>query len=268
MAERTTSIQIKKIVSTKEDLNDMLTSMGIQKGMVILLQANTTKLGYIAGGEQAIIEALMDAVGFDGTIVMPAFTPQLADPSCLKQMVDREQWENIRSHALPFDRKLSACDTNDSLVHQFLRNEGVVRSYHPLYSFCAWGKYAKLICDKHPLHFGLNEDSPLGKMVEFNGYVLMLGMDYQECVMFQLARYHGDQLPIKVVSAPIEINKKKIWKDMLDLDYDNACFGEVGEAMEDRYIVKTACIGDGLCRFFSAREATNLATAYFHIHKD
>lgn len=268
MAERIASCEVNKIVSTKEDLRNVFISMGIQKGMVIFLQANTKKLGYLAGGEQALIEALMETIGYEGTIIMPSFTPQMADPSCHKQNIARDQWENIREHALPFDRRLSAPQRCGSLIHQFLRNEGVVRSYHPLYSFAAWGKYAKLICDRHPLHFGLNQDSPLGKVVEFNGYVLMLGCDYKECIMFQLARYHGEQLPIKVVSAPIEINKKRIWKDMLDLDYNHKNFDDVGEAMEDRYIVKTALINDGLCRFFSAREAQALATAYFHIHKD
>lgn len=268
MAERTTSAKINEIVSTKEDLCEMLSSMGVQKGMVIFLQADTKKLGYLTGGEQTLIEAVMEVVGYDGTIVMPSFTPQLADPSCVKKNISRESWEHVRKHALPFDRRLSAPCTPDPLVHQFLRNEGVVRSYHPLYSFCAWGKYAKLICDKHPLHFGLNQDSPLGKVVEFNGFVLMLGCDYEDCVMFQLARYRDQHQPIRIISAPIEINKKRIWKDMLDVDYDHKNFADVGEAMEDRYIVKTAMLNHGLCRFFSAREAQNLATAYFHIHKD
>ena len=125
-----------------------------------------------------------------------------------------------------------------------------------------------MICDKHPLHFGLNQDSPLGKVVDFNGYVLLLGTDYQECLMFRLARYHGEQLPIKIVSAPMEINKKRIWKDMLDLDHDQQDVKDIGEAMEDRYIVKTAMLNQGLCRFFSAREAQALATTYFHIHND
>lgn len=272
MVERTPSDKIKDTrmdsVNTKEDVCEILESMGIQKGMVILLQANIQELGYLVGGEQMLVEALMETVGYDGTIVVPSFTPQMSDPACHKRNVDRDSWEKIREHMLPFDRKLSVSKYCASFVQQFLRNEGVVRSYHPLYSFAAWGKYAKLICDKHPLHFGLNQDSPLGKIVEFNGYVLLLGCSYKENVMFQLARYHGEQLPIKIISAPIEINKKRIWKDMLDLEYNQKDFEDIGEAMEDRYIVKTTYLGGGLCRFFSAREAQTLATAYFHIHKD
>ena len=43
---------------------------------------------------------------------------------------------------------------------------------------------------------------------------------------------------------------------------------EIGEAMEERSVVKTSYIGNGRYRNFSAREAITLATAYFHIHRD
>ena len=269
MAERsafTTLNQDTATVSSKEEIVQQLMSLGIQKGMVLLVQADLQRLGYLIGGEQALIEALIDAVGYEGTLVMPTFTPQLLDPSCQKKTVERVYWDDVRASSFPFDRKLSA--PQDALSLQFLRNEGVVRCYHPLYSFAAWGKYAKLICDRHPLHFGLSKDSPLGKIVEFNGYTILLGCEYESCSMFHLARYSGDQLPIRLVSAPIENNKQTIWKDMLDLDYHTKSFSEIGEAMEERSVVKTSYIGNGRCRMFSAREAITLATAYFHIHRD
>ena len=50
--------------------------------------------------------------------------------------------------------------------------------------------------------------------------------------------------------------------------YNKKSFSEIGEAMEERSVVKTSDIGNGRCRMFSAREAITLATAYFHIHRD
>ena len=145
MAEKFTYITLDEepetVVSTKEDICAQLESLGIQRGMVILVQADMKKLGYLIGGEQMLIEALMETVGYEGTIVMPTFTPQMADPACQKKHIARMYWEDVRQHALPFDKKLSAPEKADALIYQFLRNEGVVRSYHPLYSFAAWGKY-------------------------------------------------------------------------------------------------------------------------------
>lgn len=255
-------------ISSKEEIIQQLEVLGIQKGMVLLLHADTRRLGHLIGGEQILIEALMESVGYEGTIIMPTFTPQLMDPSCQKKRVNPMFWEDVRHNALSFDRKLTPPLHCDALIHQFLRNDGIVRSYHPLYSFAAWGKYAKIICDKHPLHFGLSKDSPLGKVVDFNGYVVMLGCEYEDCSIFQLARYNGEQSPIRVISAPIENNHKVLWKDMLELDYDTKNFSQIGEVMEERSVVKTSYIGNGRCRLFSAREASTLATAYFNIHTD
>ena len=86
------------------------------------------------------------------------------------------------SSPMSFANGSSAPEKADALIYQFLRNEGVVRSYHPLYSFAAWGKYAKILCDKHPLHFGLNQDSPLGKVSEFNGATKKGRIENTSCI--------------------------------------------------------------------------------------
>lgn len=254
-------------VASKDDITAQLNQIGIQRGMLVLVDCDYTMLGHIIGGAQTLIDALMEQVGYDGTLVMPSFTPQYLDPACHgSERIMRENWELVRDHALPFDRKLTPPQTKDPLIHQFLRNEGVIRSYHPIYSFAAWGKYAKLICDKHPLHFGLSKDSPLGKLSDLNGYVFLAGCGYNACTMFQLARYNGNQLPIKILSAPIEQNNRMVWKDMLDLELDQGGFDVIGQVMEERKIVKNMYINAARCRFFSAREAVNIATAYFHIN--
>lgn len=255
-------------VVVKTDIKTQLLNLGIQRGMSVLVDANTARLGYISGGCQTLIEALMEVIGYEGTIVMPAFTQHNLDPACHgAENVVRESWNLVRENAVPFRKKLSVPSTKEPLIHQFLMNEGVFRSNHPIYSFAAWGKYAKIICDKHPLHFGLSKDSPLGKLSELNGYVLLLGCDYQDCTMFQMARYSGNQLPIKIMTSPIEQNNHVTWIDMLDLKLNNQGFDVIGEVMEERKIVRSIYINTARCRFFSAREAVTIATAYFNINE-
>lgn len=254
-------------IITKEDIKVQLSNIGVQRGMLLMIDSDFASLGYISGGAQTLVDALMETVGYDGTIVMPSFTLDNLDPACAgAKRILRESWDIVRENTLPFNRRLTPPSCDNPLVHQFLRNEGVLRSYHPIYSFAAWGKYAKIICDKHPLHFGLSKDSPLGKLSELNGFVLLAGCGYEACTMFQLARYSGDQLPIKILSSPIEQNNQMVWKDMLDLELDQSGFDVIGEVMEERKIVKNMYINAARCRFFSAREAVNIATAYFHIN--
>lgn len=253
-------------VITKEDIMIQLQHLGIQRGMLLLLEVDSSDMGYICGGMQTFLEAVMECVGYEGTIVMPTFTPDNLDPASHDaNHISRDNWEVVRKHAQPFNRKLSPPHTKEAMVHQFLRNEGVIRSYHPIYSFAAWGKYAKIICDKHPLHFGLSKESPLGKLFELNGYVLLAGCSYVNCQAFHFARYSGEQLPIRILSAPLEHNNRTIWKEMLDLHLNTDGFDAIGEVMEERKIVKASYINAARCRFFSMREAIHIATAYFHI---
>ena len=69
-------------IITKADVMRQLSNLGVQRGMLLLIDADCTKLGYISGGVQVLIEALMETVGYEGTIVMPAFNCDNLDPAC------------------------------------------------------------------------------------------------------------------------------------------------------------------------------------------
>lgn len=177
---------------TKEELVKELRLLGLSRGMLLLVEADSDRLPYLVGGEQALVNALMEVVGYEGTIVCASFTPELLDPACIPECpFPYESWEEIRCNALPYQPKLSLPKYSDPFVRQFLRNDGIVRSYHPLYSFAAWGKYAKVICRRHPLHFGLNEESPLGRICDLNGYVLLLGTSFEKACIHALAQYRS-----------------------------------------------------------------------------
>lgn len=275
MAKQFTYITLEEepetVVLNKKDVLKQLKDLGIRKGMVLLVQANTKQMGHLIGGEQMLIEALMESVGYEGTIVVPTFTTELLDPACQKnkkEKIVRMYWNDVRTSALPFDKKLTLPKDEDPFVCQFLRNEGIVRSYHPVYSFAAWGKYAKVICHQHPLHFGLNEDSPVGKVLDYNGYVVSLGCGYDECVIFRHAQYKYGKLPIRIISAPIENNNLIQWKDMLDIECQNEEISKIGNIMEDKCVVKSSFIGATNCTFFSSKEAVSIAITYFKTYKD
>lgn len=250
---------------TKKDLKESLINLGLRRGMVVYVQSSLKPLGYVVGGAQTIIDALMEVIGFEGTLVMPAFTKGLCDPSALKpNTIPRDCFQEFRVNALPFQKKLTIPHNMGEVVSQFMRNEGVLRSNHPIYSFFAWGKYAKLIVEKHPLHFGLSKDSPLGKVVELNGYVLLMGMSYDKCTVFHQAQYNAKRCPLILHTYPIEKGHRMEWIKMLDLDLNAIGYKAIGEQMENRRVVKQCTIGKASCRLFSAKEALSSASLYLN----
>lgn len=69
----------------------------------------------------------------------------------------------------------------------FWRQPGVLRSTHPGASFAAQGPLAGRICQPQPLSPPHGPDSPVGRVRELGGQVLLLGVTHSENTMLHLA---------------------------------------------------------------------------------
>ena len=58
-------------VVLKEEIIQKLREVGLEKGDAVMVHTFLTRMGYVCGGAQTVIEALMEVVGKDGTIMMP-----------------------------------------------------------------------------------------------------------------------------------------------------------------------------------------------------
>ena len=59
---------------TSQTLSSDLLGLGVRAGDVLLLHASNRSLGYVAGGVQAVVEALLAVLGPQGTLVVPTHT--------------------------------------------------------------------------------------------------------------------------------------------------------------------------------------------------
>ena len=57
---------------TKQDILEALEKVGVCKGQVLMVHTSLSSLGYVCGGAQVVIEALLEGVGREGTIMMPS----------------------------------------------------------------------------------------------------------------------------------------------------------------------------------------------------
>lgn len=257
---------MKSNLVTKSDLIEYFKRLGIQKDMIVYIQTKLHLSAYISGGNRSVFEALQEVVSYDGTIITSAFTLDNVDPLSR----DYEEFQpylcDVVRDAMPyFHKKLSLSDSD--FANQMMLHDGVYRSYHPTRSFIAWGKYAKVFCEKQPLHFPLMKDSPLDLLAELNGYVVLLGYPYGEADIFKLSQTNDMKTPIRIVSSPIEKKGYKSFLPFLDYVYHESSMEEIKTMMQERKIMRETMINNSHCYFFSAKEAKVLASAYFSVYK-
>ena len=58
-------------VVLKEEIIQKLREVGLERGDAVMVHTSLKRMGYICGGAQTVIEALMEVVGENGTIMMP-----------------------------------------------------------------------------------------------------------------------------------------------------------------------------------------------------
>ena len=130
-----------------------LRSLGVRPGGVLLVHTALSKVGSSPGG---LIDALLAAVGPEGTLVMPS-------------MADDDD--------VPFDPKSIPCRAVGVVADTFWRMPGVLRSDNP-HAFAAFGPQAARITQPHPIDIPHGVDSPPGRVFDLNGSVLLLGVGH------------------------------------------------------------------------------------------
>lgn len=222
---------------TIEDISADLRKLGVRPGMTLLVHSSLKSVGgWIVGGAEAIIMALEDVLGDEGTLVMPAHSADLTDPATWgNPPADPKWWQLIRDAMPPFDKDFTVTSYMGKIPETFRRQSGVLRSNHPHVSFAARGRYAEMITSSHPLSYSLGEESPLARLYELGAYVLMLGIGYEHNTSFHLAEYRGDWAGKKevIASAPIRREQgRTVWENFEDIDFDSGDFDQIGIGFE------------------------------------
>lgn len=131
---------------------------------VVFVHSSLSRLGFIEGGAETVIAALQRAMGPGGTLAMPAFTMA-------------GTMENTMRSGSVFDVRQTPSGMGK--ITEALRCvPGARRSVHPTHSVTAVGPRADWLTEAHhldPHPFG--RQSPLGRLLEADGWVMGLGTD-------------------------------------------------------------------------------------------
>jgi aminoglycoside N3'-acetyltransferase len=151
---------------TREEVTDQLRALGVEEGGVLLVHTSFRAVRPVEGGPTGLIDALLDALGPEGTLVMPSWTGS-----------DEETFDPLGTPA--------AADLG-VVADTFWRRMGVVRSDH-LFAFAAAGPQAAyVVADPLPLPPHIPA-SPVGRVHDLDGQVLLLGVGHDANTTLHLA---------------------------------------------------------------------------------
>jgi aminoglycoside N3'-acetyltransferase len=147
-------------------LVEQLRGLGVEPGMVLLVHTSFSEVGPVEGGPDALIEALLEVLGPDGTLVMPSWTDE-----------DDQ----------PFDPASPSARAHLGIVADvFWRRPDVLRGGH-VFAMAARGPRAEYITGAPLVLPPHAQDSGVARVHELDGWVLLLGVDHDANTTIHLA---------------------------------------------------------------------------------
>jgi aminoglycoside 3-N-acetyltransferase len=209
-----------------------------------MLHASVKAIGWVVGGPDMVIQALLDVVGEAGTVMMyVGWEDSPYDLASWSKEVQRLYLEECPA----FDAGRSRAYRKWSILTEYLRTwRGACRSNHPDASFAAVGAKARWITENHPLQYGYGEGSPLAKLCEVEGKVVLLGAPFSSLTIMHYAEHFAKVPNKKVVRyrMPMLRGGKRVWVDIEEFD---TCGGVLPNAERNFYTIprKYLALGKG-----------------------
>ncbi|MFR9798534.1 aminoglycoside N(3)-acetyltransferase [Streptomyces sp. MS06] len=249
---------------TRGTLAAELRRLGVRTGETLLVHSSLSSLGWVNGGAVAVVQGLLDALGAQGTLVVPTQSADLSDPALWSSPPVPEQWwETIRATMPAYDPRTTPA-RGVGVVPETVRTwPGALRSAHPQTSFAAVGPLAPRITEGHAQDCRLGERSPLARLEALGARVLLLGVGYDSCTSFHLAEYRIPA-PLVAVGRPAPGGG---WEAPVEVSVTSDRFDELGRDFERERPVVRGPVGAAEARLFPVADAVAYAERWLAAHR-
>ncbi|NOQ70498.1 MAG: hypothetical protein GQ574_00765 [Crocinitomix sp.] len=191
---------------TTADLVKDLRDIGIKTGDSVLVHSSLSRIGHLLDGPRTFVDALIEAVGEEGTVLMPT------SPNNVFQL------NYIRN--TPFFDVLNSPSKTGAITEYFRKLPNSKRSLHPTEPVSAVGKLADYYTKDHFNQLTpYNENSPFYRVSEQKGKILYVGVTLsmagtnlhtlEDAVDFKFPVYYKDEFQIDVIDEKGEKHSVK-----------------------------------------------------------
>lgn len=259
---------ISRGMRTRAQLAADLRTLGLPAGACVLVHASLSTLGWIPGGPVAVVQALLDVLGRDGTLVVPTHTGHNSDPQMWSNPpVPEEWWPAIREAMPGFHPKVTPTRGMGAIAEVARTWPVARRSDHPTASFAAIGPLAEALTGKHALGPMFGEGSPLARIRDARGMVLLLGVGHASNTSLHLAEY-ALAAPRRVRhGAAILAAGERQWVTWEDIDPDAGDFVALGAAFEATGVARIGPVGAGTGRLMSQPDLVEFGARWLTEHR-
>jgi aminoglycoside 3-N-acetyltransferase len=143
--------------------------LGIKVGDIVFVHSSYKSFGGVEGGPRTVIDALLNVLGKNGTLIMPTFTLDFCN--------------QYNKYGIGFFNVNNSPSEMGILTELVRKMSGAKRTINPIYSVAVYGKLTdslSTVCDKNV--YGKN--SIFGKLHELNAKIMIIGLDYQNSFTF------------------------------------------------------------------------------------
>jgi aminoglycoside 3-N-acetyltransferase len=245
-----------------EQLIADLQDLGLSEGAAVLVHASMRAVGPVEGGAETLVKAFQQVLGPEGTLLVPAFTPDHGDPAEWRTPPETpEALERLRAETPVFDLRTTPADAASigvfpEIVRRFPEAQ---RSYHPVVSFAALGASAAFLTQNAPFHYPLGSESPLARLHQLNGWVLLIGVGHEVNSSLHLAEVWAD-VPYIHRTSTIRTGQNR-WSEMQGSPECSDGFGKIEPLLRQARLLRRGYIGNAPSQLMRQREVISMAVA-------
>ncbi len=255
---------------TPHSLLTDLRACGVQRGHTLIVHGSLSQIGFVIGGAETVVRALLAAVGDEGTLVVPTQTWKNLDPTRgVHGDIPKSWYPAIREHWPAYDAVLTPSLNMGVLAETIRLWPGATRSTHPARSFAALGANAADLTAEHPLESPTGEGSPLAKLYDLGAHVLLLGVSHDKNTSLHLAEARADYANKSLIteSSAVFVDGERQWVSYEVLEPISDDFVAIGAAFEEVHEVSACYVGQAETKLIAQRALVDFAAAYMEQHR-